>query len=72
VKGMWLVMDGRARFDTDAALVMEVLCNGVREQVPVKAARKMWRDQDAVLCFSPATADKGIYGVPEYVQDVDQ
>jgi hypothetical protein len=71
-KGMWVVMDGRARLDTDAAIVCEVITtNGRRDQVPLKAARYCWRDHDAVLCFAPATSGRDVFGILEYVRDVD-
>ena len=68
-KGLWLVMDGRARFDTDDATVLECIGPGVLEQVPRKAASRDWHGYDAVLCFAPTTG-KDTYETPEYVEDV--
>lgn len=51
-KGEWLVMDGRARVDTDRASVMEAVGSGVRGQVPRKKVRH-WKDYDVCLCFCP-------------------
>ena len=46
---MWLVMDGRAAFDTDSATVFEVLDDGTRDDVPNADS---WRDHDACLCWA--------------------
>lgn len=78
-KGIWLVMDGRARFDTYEASIMECIGHGRRDQVPRKAARKTWKGHDAVLVFCPdiprpkgTPVGKGEYvGSGEYVEDVD-
>ena len=69
-KGEWLVMDGRARFDTDDAAVLEAIGTGREDQPPRKAARKEWSGYDAVLCFCPRISP-GMCGVAEYVEDVD-
>ena len=69
-KGDWLVMDGRARFDTDAAAVLEAMGPGVLEQPPRKAAAKEWNGYDACLCFCRATENSKVCEVAEYVEDV--
>ena len=72
--GLWMVMDGRARFDTDEASVLEALCSGSRDNVPRKAASKMWSDHDAVLVFAPkigvSKEGNDLLGEFEYVEDV--
>lgn len=68
-KGFWFVMDGRARFDTDRAVILEALCEGTRHNVPRKAAGREWKNHDATLCFAPQ-GDDGVYGPAEYVEDV--
>ncbi len=68
--GQWIVMDGRARYDTDAASIYEVLCQGSRDNIPVKAARKIWKGHDVVLCFAPIISAT-MLGPMEYVCDVN-
>jgi len=70
-KGEWLVMDGRARFDTDEASIMEALGHGREDQPPRKAARSQWQGYDACLCFCPDLPGNGrMCGPAEYVEDV--
>lgn len=69
-KGQWLVMDGRARFDTDDAAVLEAMGPGVLEQPPRRAASKSWHGYDACLCFCRKTPDPNRYAMAEYVEDV--
>ena len=70
-KGEWLVMDGRARFDTDAASIMEALGHGREDQPPRKAARAQWNGYDACLCFCPDLPGGGnLCGPAEYMEDV--
>ena len=69
-KGQWLVMDGRARFDTDDAAVLEAMGPGVLEQPPRRAAAREWHGYDACLCFCRATVKKNRYAIAEYVEDV--
>lgn len=68
MKGLWLVMDGRARFDVDEASILEAI-HGVREQVPNKSVQH-WKQHDAVLCFAEDTGAP-TPSRPEYVKDVD-
>ena len=70
IKGIWLAMDGRARFDVDEATVLEVVCEGVRHEVPRKAAKRRWADHDAVLCFEPKIEGSKTLGPTEYVEDI--
>ena len=68
-KGLWLVMDGRSRFDVDDATILEACGQGREDNVPRNAASRDWSGHDACLCFSPAN-DDGTYGPSEYVEDV--
>jgi len=67
-KGVWLVLDGRARFDTDAAAILEAVGAGTEDQPPRKAVRH-WRGEDAVLCFCPGI-DEQTCDVPEYKEEI--
>lgn len=46
----WLVMDARAIYDVDAAIVLEA-CGPQRPGM--KRLRRDWGGQDACLCVSP-------------------
>ncbi len=51
---LWLVMDGRAAYDVDAAAVME--CWGeFAEQPSMKKLRKSWGDMGCALCRAEIT-----------------
>lgn len=72
--GLWVVMDGRARFDTDEASIMEALHDSPRSDVPRKKARKMWAGHDACICFGEFKGKdkegRDIISGFEYVEDV--
>lgn len=69
-KVLWLAMDGRARFDTDAASILEVLCDGVLDQPPRKLARREWKDHDACLCYAIKKPGQHALEPAEYLEDI--
>lgn len=68
----WFVMDGRAKFDADDAVVFEALGT---KQPSDKRLKRDWGDMGAVLCRAPITAtskngDTTTCGDFEYVRDI--
>lgn len=67
----YFVMDGRARFDTDSATVLEA-CG--RKRPSDRYLKRDWGDMDAVLVRAPVTADNSGGGVScgdfEYLRDI--
>lgn len=68
LKGLWVVMDGRARYDPADATVLEAIGEGVLGQPPRRSCR-FWRGHDATLCFCKKIDAKNV-AAPIYVEDV--
>jgi len=67
-KGLWLVMDGRARFDVDVATIFEAQ-QGTEDLPLWKWAKRNWSGYDACLCFAPEI-EEGKVGPAQYVGEV--
>ena len=66
VKGLWIVMDERAKIDVDEAAILQAQ-EGRRDKKP-KGLSQMWSGQ--CLCWAPEHDDGKSCGPAEYVEDI--
>ena len=64
----FIVMDGRANYDTDKAMVLEAMGDEVNYERIWYKFKKEWKDTDAVLvCYS--LQENGSYADPIIISD---